>query len=91
MTDWARKRLDTLSEALTVYLSSGHSTEPYAYLLIDARKKAHRCSTVFQPNEGQLDLARASVCKVCREHRMYECDVPFGWSPNCAFLRENVK
>lgn len=91
MTDWTRKNLDTLSEALTVHLSSGHSTESYAYILIDASKLAHKGAKEFQQSEHRLDVIRASVCAVCRLHKLYECDVPFGWSPNCALLKKNAK
>jgi hypothetical protein len=33
--------------------------------------------------------ARAVTCKACRENQWYECDVPDGWSPNCALLRSH--
>ena len=87
MTYWTQKELDALAAALQAHLSLAPWNDKSSYLLVDARKRAHAASELPLPCERTLSETRATVCRVCRDERLYKCDVPVGWSMNCALLK----
>lgn len=87
---WARKNLDTLAGALAAHLSSTPANELHANLLGDLCIRAKLALASNQVNESTLHEARTAVCRVCRQHQLYACDVPAGWSVTCALLKKNA-
>lgn len=90
MSNWTQKDLDSLAAALEAHLTANPWSDQHGYLLIDARKRAHVESQHPHTDDRILNELRSMVCSVCRQHRLYECDLPEGWSPNCALIKKNT-
>jgi hypothetical protein len=90
MTHWARKATDTLAEALNRHIRDNPELTEENRQLQAIYLSVQRASGTIATTEGELQRFRASVCEVCRRHEMYECDVPSGWSENCALVFNNT-
>jgi hypothetical protein len=80
--------LCTLAGALETHLITTQWSEQHGYLLVDARNRANAARENIHIAEKTLHDIRANVCRVCRQYQLYECDVPAGWSINCALLKK---
>jgi hypothetical protein len=89
MTNWTQKDLDSLAAALQKHLSESPWDNEKSYLLVEARKRSHAASESPIPCQETLSELRSTVCGVCREQQLYECELPHGWTSKCALLRKN--
>jgi hypothetical protein len=90
MTHWARKATDTLAEALNRHIQDNPEMEEENKLLQDIYMTVQKASGTVATTDGELQRFRAAVCAVCRRSELYECDVPEGWSENCALVFNNT-
>jgi len=88
MTHWDRKNLDTIHGAIENELKGRRVFCTLSVALLGIKNKT---AMAFHHNEVDLMECRTELCKLCREHKMYSCDVDVGWSPTCAFLKANAK
>jgi hypothetical protein len=86
MSQWSRKKLDVLRYSVDEELKSLPNLDHKTWELFLI---AHRISKSVRKSEEDLKQCRSHMCEVCRGHQMYTCDVPVGWSPNCAFIRKH--
>lgn len=90
MPGWERRNADTLADAIGKHIRNNpDTTEANAKLMVIQEEVDDAASTVTT-TPGELGRQRAAVCAICRQHQLYECDVPQGWSSNCSFVFANT-
>ncbi len=90
MANWERREADTLAEAIHKHrMGNPHMVRENTQLAI-IQIAVDVASNTVSTTIGELNRHRASVCTVCRDAKLHECDVPQGWSDNCAFIRSNT-
>jgi hypothetical protein len=90
MPNWERREADTLAEAINKHRrSKPHLVQENQQLAI-IQKAADEAANTVSTTMGELTRHRASVCTICRGSKLHDCDVPHGWSDNCAFIRSNT-
>jgi hypothetical protein len=90
MANWERREADTLAEAIHKHLKANpHMVQENLQLAI-IQKAADDAANTVSTTMGELARHRAAVCAICRASKIHECDVPQGWSNNCAFIRANT-
>ena len=90
MANWERREADTLAEAIGKHRRNNpHLVEENAKLELVQREVDLAASTVTT-TAGTLGRHRAQVCAICRASQLYSCDVPSGWSDNCAMVYTNA-
>jgi hypothetical protein len=88
MADWSRKNAGKLSEALH---NHGRGAQgQHGALLISLADQVRDAEKRQHIDANSLGQFRSSACKLCREHRLYECDVPCGWSYSCKLIQSNT-
>jgi hypothetical protein len=88
---WERKNLFNLAYAISNHLNKNENDERAYYESIQTIEKGISIGSLNISNpEPQLRSARLQVCEICRKYELYKCDVPEGWSSNCAFLKANT-
>jgi hypothetical protein len=90
MTNWARKEFATLAEAIAIHRETFAGPSAVNEVLSHIQQDAAAAATMAGVKEADLSRCRASLCAVCRATKLYECDVPSGWSFSCAFLHSNT-
>jgi hypothetical protein len=87
-TNWAFKNLDALHHALDEELKFHNQLDRKTVELVSIKNSI--ILDIGMVDAGHLlAFCRSKMCEVCREHLLYTCDVPEGWSPNCAFLKRH--
>ncbi len=83
MSQWDRKNLDELLWAVRRELKAlGPKHESISGLFAVS---VSIVKGLDHPMES-LIFCRNAMCEFCRSDRLHECDIPVGWSANCAFL-----
>lgn len=90
MTNWERKEADILAEAIGKHRKSHPNQVDDNGLLAVIEKAVDERSHTVATSPDDLRRYRALVCAICRGSKLYECDVPDGWSKNCAFIIANT-
>lgn len=90
MTQWDRRQADTLADAIGKHITKRPDMAAENAQLAVIRKAVDGASHTIQTTAGDLYRYRAEVCAICRGSKLYECDVPVGWSKNCALLHTNA-
>ena len=90
MTNWDRKRADTLAYAIDRHVKERpHFDEDNELLHVigDALETASKTT-----DTASTDLHRyhSVVCAICRGNGLYQCDVDQGISHNCTFISANT-
>lgn len=87
MTQWARKNLDELGRAVQkeVMATSQSNTA-----MFDLHLLSQKIELSMSEPERNLAIFRGTMCALCRQNKMYKCDVDVGWSLNCAFVRHHA-
>jgi hypothetical protein len=87
MTEWSRKNLDELYFSIRQELKIVDGLDDKcSFKLISIQVQIE---TSFWQTEGDLKQCRSQICEACRAHKLYDCDLEVGWSPNCAFIRHH--
>jgi hypothetical protein len=90
MANWERRDADTLAEALGKHRRNNpHLIEENA-LLTRIQQEVDASASTVNTTAGTLSRHRAQVCAICRASKLYACDVPQGWSSNCALVFANT-
>jgi hypothetical protein len=89
MPHWAFKNLDVLHHALGEEQKL-HNHLDYKAVQLTSIKNQIVLGIGAEEAERLLTECRARMCKTCREHQLYTCDVPAGWSSNCTFLKRHA-
>ena len=90
MPNWERRNADVLADAISKHIRSHpHMVDDNELLSIVKDAIDSAASTVLT-TQVELNRHRAVVCAICRGSKLYECDVPQGWSSNCAFIFANT-
>jgi hypothetical protein len=89
MSNWERKNVDTLADAIAKQIRNHPEMVEVNVLLVIAQQAADEAANTVTTTSGELNRLRAVVCAICRGSKLYECDVPKGWSENCAFVYAN--
>lgn len=90
MPNWERKNADVLANAISKHIRSHTDMEEDNDLLAIVLEAIDDASNTVATTAGELNRHRAVVCAICRGSKLYECDVPEGWSSNCAFIFSNT-
>ena len=90
MPDWERRNADTLADAIGKHIRSHPEMVEDNALLAIIQEAVDAAANTVSTTSGELNRQRALVCAICRGSKLYECDVPEGWSPNCAFVFTNT-
>lgn len=90
MPNWERRETDTLAEAIGKYRKRCPGNTSRDELLSQIQQAADAASSTVRTSEGELMVLRSALCSVCRASKLYACDVPTGWSSNCAFVYANT-
>ena len=59
-------------------------------LLAIVQEAVGKAANTLTTTQVELNRQRAVVCAICRGSKLYECEVPEGWSSNCAFIFTNT-
>lgn len=86
VSDWDRKNLSSLVDAINVHLNEPTMPGAVGGRLKQIGERARAASKTAQTSVYLLSGVRAELCEVCRGHALHECNVRNGWSPACAFL-----
>lgn len=89
MSDWDRKNLSRLADAVRTRLGAPAVPAAAGRRLKQIGDRAREASKTVQSSVYLLSQVRAELCEVCRDNALYDCDVKLGWSPVCAFLSSN--
>jgi hypothetical protein len=90
MANWERREADTLAEAIGKHRRNNpHLVEDNARLAL-VQKDVDLAASTVTTTSGTLMRHRAEVCAICRGSQLYSCDVPVGWSDNCALINTNA-
>lgn len=87
MSDWPRKHLEELYDCVH---SEILATLPTSVAMVDLNNVSHQLQLSKSEPARNLESCRESMCEICRENRLYKCDIDEGWSSNCAFVRHHV-
>jgi len=90
LANWERREADTLAEAIGKHLRKNPDRAVENQLLVLVQKAVDEASTTVSTTPGELTRFRSLVCTACRAGKLYTCDVPQGWSENCAFVYANT-
>jgi hypothetical protein len=90
MSNWERRDADTLADAIGKHVRNFPDLVAVNKMLIAIRVVVDEASTTVNTTPGELQRYRAQVCSLCRGNNLYRCDVPEGWSENCAFIFYNT-
>lgn len=90
MSDWERREANTLADAIAKHIRRNPGLTPDYELLSAIRLVVDAASTTVRTNAVELSRYRSTVCAICRNTNLYECDAEQGWSANCAFVFENT-
>ena len=90
MPGWERRYADTLADAIVKHIRNHPETAEANAQLAAIQQQVDAAAVTVTTTPGELAKQRASVCAICRRHALYECDVPQGWSSNCALVYANT-
>jgi hypothetical protein len=90
MPHWERKNAFVLADAIAKHIRNHPDKTEDNELLSIVLDAIDAASNTVNTTQGELSRQRAVVCAICRGAKLYECDVPEGWSPNCAFVFSNT-
>jgi hypothetical protein len=90
MSNWERKEADVLADAIGKHRRNHPHLVQDNELLAVIEKAVDECANTVATTTTDLRRYRAQVCAVCRNSKLYECDVPEGWSQNCALIFFNT-
>ncbi len=90
MSNWERKEADNLADAIGKHIRSNPDLAEANELLAEIRLAVATASQRVDTNAEELNRYRSTVCKICRDASLYECDVEERWSVNCTFVFANT-
>lgn len=90
MPNWERKQADTLAEAIDKHRRNNPGLIDSNLRLAAIEKEVDAASNTVATTAGDLNKYRSRVCAVCRDCKLYACDVPQGWSQDCALVYANA-
>ena len=90
MSNWERREADTLAEAISKHRRKNPDMAHENAQLAILQKAVDEAANTVSTTAGDLHRHRTQVCAVCRGANLNDCDVPQGWSRNCAFIRNNT-
>jgi hypothetical protein len=90
MTQWDRREADTLADAIGKHIAKHPEPSAENAKLGVIRIAVDGASHTVQTSAGDLHRYRSEVCAICRAAQLYPCDVPAGWSKNCALVYSNA-
>ena len=90
MSNWERRHADTLAVAISTHRKFNPGLEGINRRLADVQVDVMQAAKTVTTTAGELNCHRAKVCQICRPATLYVCDVPAGWSDNCALVSANA-
>lgn len=90
MPHWERRHADALASAINAHRTIHPGLEGINRRLEAIQVAVTHSAKTVSTTAGELVKHRAQVCEVCRPATLYVCDVPKGWSDQCAFLSANA-
>jgi len=90
MANWERREADTLAEAIGKHRRNNPHLVVENALLAVVQKEVDEAASTVTTTAATLNRHRAQVCAICRASKLYACDVPEGWSDNCAMVYVNA-
>ncbi len=90
MANWERRRADTLAAAILNHRKRFPGQGCSNQRLQDVHIVVARAARTQLTTADDLKDHRARVCDICRGFTLYACDVPQGWSDNCALVCANA-
>lgn len=90
MPNWERRQADTLAEAIGKHRRNNRDLVDSNLRLASIEKAVDAAANTVATSAVDLRKYRSQVCTVCRANSLYACDVPQGWSENCALIYANA-
>lgn len=90
MTNWDRKAVDELADAVGKHLANSPTMSDESPQLENLQRIVRAASHTVTTTQSDLTKFRFDLCTICRRARLYDCDVASGWSLRCAFVRLNT-
>jgi hypothetical protein len=91
MSIWEHKSAHDIARAVDIHIKKGAASakSQYGHHIVGVFRDAKRASVNALTGPKELDEIRAGLCYACRGDALYECDVAYGWSPQCEFIRQS--
>lgn len=89
MTDWNRKKLVSLGDAVRMRLKSNSISELTRQRLELIAERADHSTWMASGSADLLRDAEAELCNICRDDALYECGQNSGWLRSCTFIESN--
>lgn len=90
MSNWERREADTLADAISKHRRNNPDMVHENARLAIVQKAVDGAANTVATTAGDLHRHRTQVCAICRSSNLNDCDIPQGWSDNCAFVRNNT-
>jgi len=90
MSVWEHKFANDIVGAVAHHLNNASADSQPGFQLIGVYKAAARAANTAITGPEDINHIRSSLCFTCRGDKLYDCDVKDGWSPNCAFIKNNT-
>jgi hypothetical protein len=90
MSNWERRQADTLAESISKHIKRNLALGDSNSRLMAIQRAVDHAANTVATTAGDLHNHRSQVCSVCRSCQLYACDVPQGWSENCALVYANA-
>jgi hypothetical protein len=90
MSNWERRQADTLAESIGKHIVRNPGLGDSNSRLVAIQKAVDQAANTVITTAGDLHNYRSQLCSVCRSCKLYACDVPQGWSENCALVHANA-
>jgi hypothetical protein len=90
MANWERREADTLAAAIKTHRKTNPALDGVNRRLEVVQIVVARAAKTVATTGSELNSHRALVCRICRDSALYACDVPVGWSMNCALVSANA-
>lgn len=87
---WDRKEAVALADAISHRRMTCSENIEQNQLFACIGKDVATASQTDMTDAGRLERLRLRVCELCRANKMYDCDVPQGWTSRCSFLKANT-
>jgi hypothetical protein len=79
-----------LADAIVKHIAHHPQREAENRKLLAIERDADAAANTVATTTGELIGLRSRVCTICRAAKLYDCDVPSGWSNRCAFIISNT-
>ena len=90
MSSWESREADVLAQALAKHCRDNPEDPAGNAVLAPVLAAAEAAADADDTSLAQLQALRGQLCTICRERKLYDCDVAYGWSERCTLVHTNT-